>query len=133
MTLVFYNEVVKYKYLILWITIAGIIGIVFGFFYATFGLEGLPVYQRFVPETSFEGWSRGLYGATFIGFSVLLLLIGRRAIQKRDKELARILVLGIGSWLVFEAIVSLIYGVYINIAVDIAIMTFLSFPLLHNK
>lgn len=122
--------IVKQRYQVLWITTAGVIGVIFGIFYAVFGLEGLPVYQNFVPETLFAEWSRGLYGAMFIGFSVLLLLIGRRAIQAKDKQLAKILLLGIGSWLVFETIVSLIYGVYINVVVDVAIMVFLGFPLL---
>lgn len=116
----------------LWVTLAGLAGIVFGIFYSIFGLEGLPVYQKFVPQAGFEGWSRGLYGATFIGFSVLLLLVGRRAIEQKDKELTKILMTGIGAWLVFEAAVSLIYGVYINVAVDVAIMAFLSFPLLRG-
>lgn len=120
----------KQKYLISWITTVGLLGIIFGIFYAIFGLEGLSVYQRFVPKEFFEEWSRGLYGSVFIGFSVLLLLVGRRAIQKQDKELAKILILGIGSWLVFEAAVSVIYGVYINVLVDVAIMAALSFPLL---
>jgi len=120
----------KQRYLILWITAAGLVGIIFGIFYATFGLEGLPVYQKFVPKAFFEEWSRGLYGSVFIAFSVLLLLIGRRAIQNQDKGLAKILVLGIGSWLGFEAAISLIYGVYINVLVDMVIMVVLSFPLL---
>ncbi|AHB42792.1 hypothetical protein RAAC3_TM7C00001G0956 [Candidatus Saccharibacteria bacterium RAAC3_TM7_1] len=119
----------KQKYL-LWITIAGLIGIVFGIFYAVFGLEGLPIYQKIVPEAFFKKWSQGLYGASFIGFSILLLLVGRRAIQKKDHELTKILLLGIGAWLVFEAIISIIYGVYINVLVDVAIMVFLSIPLL---
>jgi hypothetical protein len=118
------------KYLILWITAAGLIGIIFGVFYAIFGLEGLPVYQKFVPKESFEEWSRGLYGATFIGFSVLLLFIGRRAIQKKDKDLAKTLLLGVGSWLVFEALISVIYGIYVNVAIDAAIMVFLGIPLI---
>lgn len=119
----------KQKYL-LWITIAGLIGIVFGIFYAVFGLEGLPIYQKIVPEAFFKKWSQGLYGASFIGFSILLLFVGRRAIQKKDHELTKILLLGIGAWLAFEAIISIIYGVYINVLVDVAIMVFLSIPLL---
>lgn len=119
----------KQKLFIKWITAAGIIGVLFGFFYAIFGLQGLPIYHKFVPQDSFDGWSRGLYGAAFVGFSVLLLFVGRRAIQKKDKELIRILLLGIASWLVFEAIVSVIYKVYINVGVDIVLLTFLSFPL----
>lgn len=122
----------KQKYLILWITAAGLAGIIFGIFYTIFGLEGLPVYQKFVPKALFEEWSRGLYGSVFVGFGVLLLLIGRHAIQRQDKELAKILVVGIGAWLGLEAVVSIIYGVYINVLVDMAIMVVLSFPLLKN-
>lgn len=120
----------KQSQLISWITIAGIIGITFGIFYSIFGLEGLPVYQKFVPAESFEAWSRGLYGSVFIGFSVLLLLGGRRAIQKKDKQLGMILVCGIAAWIAYEALVSLIYGVYINVLVDVALLAFLSYPLL---
>lgn len=113
-----------------WITIAGIIGIIFGVFYSLFGLEGLPVYQKFVPATSFESWSRGLYGAVFIGFSVLLLFLGRRAIERRDRELGKLVFYGVAAWLAYEALVSLVYGVYINVLVDIALGAFLGYPLL---
>jgi hypothetical protein len=120
----------KQKHFLIWITAAGCIGIAFGLFYAIFGLEGLPVYQKFVPKASIEGWNRGLYGAAFIGFSVFLLLLGRRAIQKNDKELLKISLWSVASWLVFEAVVSLIYGVYINVGVDVALLLFLGYPLI---
>jgi hypothetical protein len=120
----------KKNYVVAWFTIAGIIGILFGVFYAIFGLEGLPVYQRFVPVANFEAWSRGLYGSTFIGFSVLLLLVGRRAAQQDDEYLAKVLLGGILAWLVVEAFVSIVYGVYINVAVDVALAIFLGYPLL---
>ncbi len=113
-----------------WITAAGFIGIAFGVYYSIFGLGGLPVYQRFVPTESMEAWSRGLYGATFIGFSVLLLLLGRRAIQQKDEQLGRILIFGIATWIIYEAIISLIYGVYINVLIDIALISFLSYPVI---
>lgn len=117
------------KHFVVWVTAAGVIGILFGIFYAVFGLEGLPVYQIFVPGENFAGWSRGLYGSVFIGFSVLLLLVGRRAVQQDDKQLARILLCGVVAWLAVEALVSLIYGVYINVVVDVALVAFLGYPL----
>lgn len=120
----------KQKHFMRWITIAGLIGIAFGLFYSMFGLEGLPVYQKFVPESSFEGWSRGLYGSVFIGFSVLLLLLGRRAIKQHDKGLGKIVYCGVTAWLTYEALMSLIYGIYINVLVDIALVAFLGYPLL---
>jgi uncharacterized membrane protein YidH (DUF202 family) len=122
----------RQKHFVWWITAAGIIGIVFGIFYSILGLEGLPVYQKFVPDESLEGWSRGLYGSVFIGFSVLLLLLGRRAIQRKDRELAKILLYGIAAWILYEAIVSIAYGVYINVLVDVALIAFLSYPLLKS-
>jgi uncharacterized membrane protein YidH (DUF202 family) len=125
-----YHNYMKHKHFIWWITIVGLIGIGFGIFYSIFGLGALPVYQKFVPKESLEGWSRGLYGAVFIGFSVLLLLLGRRAIQRKDKELGKILLYGIAAWIVYEALMSLIYGVYINVLIDMALLAFLSYPLL---
>lgn len=122
----------KHKYFVRWITIAGIIGICFGIFYSIFGLQGLPIYQKIVPDASYENWSRGLYGAVFIGFSVLLLLLGRRAIQRKDKALGKILFYGIAAWLAYEALFSLIYGVYINVLVDVVLIIFLSYPLLRG-
>jgi hypothetical protein len=56
--------------------------------------------------------------------------LGRRAIQRKDKELGRILFYGIAAWIVYEALMSLVYGVYINVLVDAALIAFLGYPLL---
>lgn len=120
----------KQKLFARWITIAGLVGVLFGIFYSIFGLDGLPIYRIIVPQASFDGWSRGLYGAVFIGFSILLLLLGRRAIKTSDKELGKILFIGIAVWLAYEACASLYYGVYLNVLVDIVLTAFLGYPLL---
>lgn len=112
-----------------WISLVGIIGVVFGIFYSIFGLKGLPVYQKFVPDTVYTSWSNGLYGSVFIGFSVLLLFVGRHAFQKNDKTLMKMLLWGIASWLTVEAFFSLYYSIYFNVGVDIALMVFLGLPL----
>ena len=122
----------KQKHFIWWVTFVGVVGIGFGLFYSIFGLEGLPAYQKLVPTESFEGWSRGLYGSVFIGFSVLLLLLGRRAVQRKDKELGKILFYGVAAWITYEALMSLVYGVYINVLVDMVLMAFLGYPLLRG-
>ena len=115
---------------IIWISLVGIIGVLFGVFYAFFGLKGLPVYQKLVPDTVYPPWSNGLYGSVFIGFSVLLFFVGRHAFRTKDKPLMKALLYGIASWLIVEAFFSLYYGVYFNIGVDIALMVFLGLPLL---
>lgn len=118
----------KSQHLITWISIAGIIGVLFGVFYALFGLNGLPVYKKFVPLTVYTPWSNGLYGAVFIGFSILLFLVGRHALKTKDKFLMRALLYGIAAWMIVEASFSLYYGVYFNAGVDVFLTIFLGFP-----
>ncbi len=112
-----------------WMSIIGVIGILFGIFYAFFGLHSLPVYQKFVPDNVYTPWSNGLYGSVFIGFSVLLFFAGRHAFQHTDKGLMKALLYGIASWLIVEALFSFYYGVYINVGVDVALLLFLGLPL----
>jgi hypothetical protein len=114
---------------IIWVSFVGITGVLFGIFYALFGLESLPVYKWFVPDAVYTKWSNGLYGSTFIGFSVLLFCVGRHAFQTNNKVLMRALLYGIMSWLIVEALFSFYYGIYINVLVDIALTLFLGLPL----
>jgi len=118
------------KKFVTWFSIAGVIGISFGLFYAFFGLMGFPAYHTLVPKESITAWSNGLYGAAFIGFSVLLFFVGRHAFQKNDKWLMMVLLYGISSWLIVEAAFSFYYKVYFNIGVDVALMIFLGYPLM---
>ncbi len=118
------------KFLIIWFSVAGIIGISFGLFYAFFGLMGFPAYHILVPKESITAWSNGLYGASFIGFSVLLFFVGRHAFQENDKWLMKTLLYGISSWLIVEVAFSFYYKVYFNIGVDVALMLFFGYPLM---
>ena len=115
---------------IIWFTVAGIIGILFGIFYAFFGLAGFPAYSILIPKEVIIPWSNGLYGAVFIGFSILLFFIGRHAFQTNDTKLMKALLYGIFAWLIVEALFSIYYGVFFNVGVDIALMIFLGFPLI---
>lgn len=114
---------------IIWMSVVGVIGTLFGLFYAFFGLNSLPVYQKFVADTVYTQWSNGLYGSIFIGFSVLLFFVGRHSFQTNNKTLMKALLYGIESWLIVEAFFSFYYGVYINVVVDIVLMVFLGLPL----
>lgn len=113
-----------------WFSVVGIIGVLFGIFYALYGLESLPVYKKFVPDAVYSAWSNGLYGSTFIGFSVLLFFIGRHAFRKNDTELMKALLYGTFSWIIVEAAFSLYYGIFINVGVDIALMALFGYPLI---
>ncbi len=113
-------------------SIAGVIGVIFGIFYAIFGLQGFPAYSALIPEEVFSSWSNGLYGSTFIGFSVLLFFVGRHAFQNNDKMLMKALLYGIFAWLIVEAAFSLYYAVFFNVGVDILLAIILGYPLIQG-
>jgi hypothetical protein len=115
---------------IIWMSTVGLIGVMFGIFYAFFGLSGFPAYNALIPKEVIQLWSNGLYGSTFIGFSVLLLCVGKYAFKKNDPELMKALLWGISAWLIVEAAFSLYYAVYFNVAVDILLAIVLGYPLI---
>jgi hypothetical protein len=120
------------KIAVTWISIAGIIGILFGIFYAFFGLSGFPAYRILIPKEVITPWSNGLYGSTFIGFSVLLFFVGRHAFLTNDKGLMRALLYGIFAWLIVEAAFSFYYSVYFNVGVDFLLAILLGYPLIKS-
>lgn len=122
----------KQSFLVKWISAIGIIAVLFGLFYGIFGLEGLPVYRKFVAGDVFHDWANGLYGSVFIGFGVLVFFTGRHAFQKNDKSLMKALLYAFNSWLIVEALFSLRYGVYINVVVDLVLMAAFSYPLIKS-
>lgn len=127
-----YDVFMKRSILIKWISAVGIVAVLFGLFYGLFGLEGLPVYKKFVSADVFHKWANGLYGSVFIGFGVLVFFTGRHAFQQNDKTLMKALLYAFNSWLIVEAIFSFRYGVYINVAVDLFLMAFFSFPFIRG-
>ena len=113
------------KNFVIWFSILGIIGTLFGIVYAFVGLGILPV-QRDV----LIPWGNGVYGATLIGFSVTIFFAGRHAFSKNDPGLMKALLFGTFAWLITEALFSLYYGVYFNVGVDVILMLFFGFPLI---
>jgi hypothetical protein len=122
----------NHKTSVTWISAVGIIGILLGIFYALFGLGGFPAYNALIPKEALIPWSNGLYGSTFIGFSVLLFFVGRHAFQKNDKKLMKALLYGIFAWLTVESAFSIYYSVYFNVGVDILLAIVLGYPLIRG-
>ena len=118
-------ELMNQKNFVIWFSILGIIGTLFGIVYAFFGLAILPVSRDVLTP-----WGNGVYGATLIGFSVTIFFAGRQAFRENDSSLMKALLFGIFGWLITEALFSLYYGVYFNFSVDVTLMVFFGFPLI---
>ena len=118
-------EFMNQKTYIIWFSILGIIGTLFGIVYAFFGLGILPVSKEVLVP-----WGNGVYRATLIGFSVTIFFAGRHAFRNNDVGLMKALLFGIFAWLITEALFSLYYGVYFNVGVDLGLMLFFGFPLI---
>jgi len=114
----------------LWFRVVTIIMILFGLLYIFFGLR---IFSDKVPLISHDvllPWESALYGAIMVGWGVTLLLVGRVAFRREDRELRRALLAGLAVWLALEAVASAWFGVWFNVGVDIAVLLLFGAPLL---
>ena len=114
------------KTLLLWFSVISVILILWGVVFAMFGLDVLPIINRAV----LLQWESALYGAIMIGWGTTLFLVGRAALRRGDRKLARSLLLGIVVWLVIEAAFSARFGVWFNVGVDAVVLALFAVPLI---
>ena len=119
--------------LAIWFHIVTVILIGFGLLYFFFGLKIFSNNAPLIPPSVLLDWESALYGAIMLGWGVTLLLLGRIAFKRGDKELKRVLFIGIAVWLVFEAVASAWLGVWFNVGVDVAVATLFAVPLLRGR
>lgn len=119
--------------LAIWFRIITIILIGFGLLYFFFGLKIFSNNTPLIPPSVLLDWESALYGAIMLGWGVTLLLLGRIAFKRDDKELKRVLFIGIAVWLVFEAAASAWLGVWFNVGVDVAVVALFAVPLLRGR
>ncbi len=110
----------------IWFNTISIILVLWGIVFAFFGLDILPVMNRdiLVP------WESALYGAIMMGWGVTLLMVGRIAFSRNDKELMKAMLYGIVLWLIVEGLFSAYLGVWFNVGVDIGVLVLFSFPII---
>lgn len=109
-----------------WFSAVSVVLMLWGVVFACFGLGILPIADPRV----LLSWESALYGAIMIGWGTTLLLIGRVALRRKDAELTKSLLIGIGVWLVVEALFSARYGVWFNVGVDAAVFLLFGIPLI---
>lgn len=110
------------------LSVVSIVGMLWGIFFAFFGLGIVPVFRSDV----LVPWSNGVYGSTLIGLCATIFFVGRHALSKNDTELKKKLLYGIFTWLVLESLFSLYYGVFLNFGVDLGIMLLMGYSLMKS-
>ena len=100
----------------------------FGILYVFFGLKVLPV-----PPEVLLPWESALYGSLMMGWGVTLMLAGKIAFRRDDRELKAALLAGLALWLVVEAAVSAWFGVWFNVGVDVMVLMLFAVPLLRHR
>lgn len=117
-----------------WMRAVSVILVLFGLLYTLFGLKVLSdSHIHFVQQSVLMHWESALYGAIMTGWGVTLLLVGRIAFKRNDRELKRLLFTGIAVWLVIEAGASIWLGVWPNAGVDLVVAILFAVPLLSSN
>lgn len=119
------------QHLALWLRILAIISILFGLLYVFFGLR-IFTDIHLIPKDVLLPWESALYGAVMVGWGVMILLVGRIAFRRDDKELKRALFIGLAVWLAIEALASAWFGVWFNVGVDVVVLALFAVPLLRR-
>ena len=119
--------------LALWFRAVTIILIGFGLLYFFFGLKIFSNNAPLIPHTVLLDWESALYGAIMLGWGVTLFLLGRIAFKRDDRELKKVLFIGLAVWLAFEAAASAWRGVWFNVGVDFAVAALFAVPLVRRK
>jgi hypothetical protein len=110
---------------LVWFTAVSVILVLWGVVFAFFGLGVLPVGRDVLLP-----WESAIYGAIMMGWGVTLLLVGRVALRRNDRELTTPLFVGIAVWLLVEAAFSARFGVWFNVGVDIGVLFLFAVPLM---
>ena len=116
----------------LWFKLISTILVCFGLLYVFFGLKIFSNNIKIIPHDVLLNWESALYGAIMTGWGVTLLLVGKVAFKRNDKELKRALLAGLVIWLALEAAASAWFGVWFNVGVDAAVALLFSIPLLYR-
>jgi hypothetical protein len=73
---------------------------------------------------------QGVLGATLVGWGMTILLVARYAFNERKPELLRILLYGLLAWAPVDMVVSIFYGAWFNVALNLIIVVAAGIPLI---
>lgn len=110
----------------LWHGIVSLILVSVGLVFAIWGFGIFP--EQILPRSILLSWESSIYGSALIGWGTMVFLLGRLAWRRKDPELMKIMLIGIGIWLAIEAFFSACLGVFFNVGVDFAVFLLFGIP-----
>lgn len=123
------NKPAKGKNLRLYFIWHGIVSLILVSAGLVFSIWGFGIFpEHILPQSILLSWESSIYGAVLIGWGTMLFLLGRLAWRRKDPELMKIVLIGIGVWLAIEAFFSAYLGVYFNVGVDLAAFLLFGIP-----
>jgi len=72
---------------------------------------------------------QGVLGATMVGWGVTMVLVARYAFSEGKPELLRLILYGLLVWAPIDMTVSIYYGAWFNVVLNIAILALAGIPL----
>lgn len=79
--------------------------------------------------TAFQGWVYGAWGATVAGLGWLGFLLIRGPFRRRETWARNALATTLGIWFLLDTGVSLAHGVWLNVAVNLFVMSAFGIPM----
>jgi len=107
-----------------WLLAVSALIVLVGLFFTVLDPYLYPVDPLVVPRLV-----QGVLGATLVGWGVTMLLVSRYAFAMRKPELLRMLLYGLLAWGPVDMAVSIFYGAWFNVALNLIIMVAAGIPL----
>ena len=124
-----------------WLWIASLVLIAFGIAMAllnqtiVFSTMNRSIDPAFWPEgipegvPGYQGWVYGAWGATVIGWGVMVAALVRFAFSRREAWAWWAMVAGIGAWYAVDTAISALHGVWVNVLLNTVLMVMFAIPL----
>jgi hypothetical protein len=81
----------------------------------------------------FQQWLYGVWGATVAGWGITLAYVARYPFRRKERWVWNGLVAGLLVWFVLDTALSALYGVYFNVAFNVALIVLAGLPVVFTR
>jgi hypothetical protein len=81
-------------------------------------------------ERDFQAWAYGVWGATMVGWGIVLMFIARGPFKRKELWSWQAFLVGLLAWFIIDTAFSALYDVTINVIVNVSVLLLALLPLL---